>query len=109
MKAAFFRKYGDASVMEFGDQPDPTPEGHFALVSLKTIGLNHVDIWIRNGIPEIKFRVLVSAEQPDQRFVLIGGERMSEGDELPSGPKIEEIRRNGVIFSYRLYQFLVER
>ena len=64
---------------------------------------------IRASVPEIKFSVLVYAKNADDRFVLINGQRLGEGDNLQSGPVVKEIRRDGVIFSYRLYQFLVER
>ena len=64
---------------------------------------------IRASVPEIKFSVLVYARNPDDRFVLINGQRLGEGDSLQSGPVVKEIQREGVIFSYRLYQFLVER
>jgi hypothetical protein len=64
---------------------------------------------IRANVPEIKFSVLVYAKQPKDRFVLINGQRLVEGDSAQAGLVIEEIRRDGVVFSYRLYQFLVER
>lgn len=64
---------------------------------------------IRADVPEIKFSVLVYSRNPDDRFVLINGERLGEGDSPQSGLVVKEIRRDGVIFSYRLYQFLVER
>lgn len=64
---------------------------------------------IRAVVPEIRFTVLVYNQDPAQRFVLIDGERLAEGDAPLPGLKVEEIRRDGVIFSYRLYQFLVER
>ena len=64
---------------------------------------------IRADISEIKFSVLVYAKNADDRFVLINGQRLGEGDSAQAGLVVEEIRRDGVIFSYRLYQFLVER
>ena len=64
---------------------------------------------IRADIPEIKFSVLVYAKNPADRFVLINGQRLVEGDSPQSGLIVKEIRRDGVVFSYRLYQFLVER
>lgn len=64
---------------------------------------------VRAEVPEIKFSVLVYASNPDDRFVLIDGQRLGEGDSLNSGPVVKEIQREGVVFSYRLYQFLVER
>ncbi len=63
---------------------------------------------VRDQVPEIKFSVLVYARDPSDRFVLINGERLSEGDTYMPGLIVEEIRRDGVIFSYRLYRFLIE-
>ena len=64
---------------------------------------------IRAEVPEIKFSVLVFAADPADRFVLINGQRLAEGESAQSGLVVKEIRREGVVFSYRLYQFLVER
>jgi hypothetical protein len=64
---------------------------------------------IRNVVPEIKFSVLVYAAHPEDRFVLINGQRLGEGDSSQPGLVVEEIRREGVVFSYQLYKFLVER
>lgn len=64
---------------------------------------------IRADVPQIKFSVLVYAKQPENRFVLINGQRLTEGDSVQPGLLIEEIQRDGVTFSYRLYRFLVER
>jgi len=64
---------------------------------------------VRSDIPVIKFSVLVYATDPADRFVLINGQRLGEGDSAQPGLVVKEIRRDGVIFSYRLYQFMVER
>jgi len=60
-------------------------------------------------VPEIKFSVLVFAADPADRFVLINGQRLAEGDSAQPGLVVEEIQRGGVLFSYRLYRFLVKR
>lgn len=64
---------------------------------------------IRSSVPEIKFSVLVYAAKPADRFVLINGQRLGEGDTAQPGLVVKEIRRDGVVFNYRLYQFLVEK
>jgi len=53
--------------------------------------------------------VLVYSKDPAERFVLVNGQRLAEGDSVQPGLLVDEIRRDGVIFSYRLYKFLVER
>jgi hypothetical protein len=64
---------------------------------------------VRADVAEIKFTVLVYDQHPRDRFVLINGERLGEGDSLQPGLVVKKIRRDGVVFSYRLYRFLVER
>ena len=64
---------------------------------------------VRADVPEIKFSVLVYASDPAERFVLINGQRLTEGDSVKPGLVVEEIQRDGVLFSYRLYRFLVKR
>lgn len=62
----------------------------------------------RSEMPEFKLTVLVYAENPEDRFVLLNGERFREGDEIEGGVVLEEIRRSGAIFSYRSRQFMVK-
>ena len=64
---------------------------------------------VRADLPDIKFSVLVYALKPADRFVLLNGQRLGEGDTAQPGLVVKEIRRDGVVFSYRLYNFLVER
>jgi len=75
-------------------------------------GLIHV--WelpesVRSNLMEMRISVLVFAERPEDRFILMNGKRWTEGDEPQPGLVIREIRREGVVFSYRLYRFLVSR
>lgn len=63
---------------------------------------------LRNEMPEFRITVLVYAEAPEDRFVLINGERLQEQEELEGGVLLEEIRRDGAVFSFRTYRFLVK-
>jgi len=63
---------------------------------------------IRDDLPELRITVLVYAESPKDRFVLVGGQRLVEKDEYQDGVVLEEIRREGAVFLYRNYRFLVE-
>ena len=63
---------------------------------------------VRDNLPEIKITVLVYSDKPDDRFLLTNGQRMAEKDELQSGLVLDEIRRDGAIFLYRKYRFLVK-
>ena len=49
MKAAFFEKHGGPEVFRVGDQPAPVLQEGQALIRVEACGLNHLDIWIRQG------------------------------------------------------------
>lgn len=63
---------------------------------------------VRNNLPVIRITVLVFADTPADRFALINGQRMVEDEELGDGVVLREIRRDGAVFSYRNYRFLVK-
>jgi hypothetical protein len=63
---------------------------------------------IRDSLPELHVSVLVYAQRPEDRFVLVSGKRLVEKDEYEDGVVLEEIRRDGAIFHYRHYRFLVK-
>lgn len=63
---------------------------------------------VRDNLGEIRITVLVYADEPADRFLLANGQRLAEKDELDGGLKLDEIRRDGAVFTYRKYRFLVK-
>ena len=51
MKAVIFRRHGGPDVLEYAEVPEPAVGNDQALVRVKACALNHLDIWIRQGIP----------------------------------------------------------
>lgn len=75
---------------------------------------NHINYWelpdnIRAELPKFRISVSVYAEKPADRFILINGRRLYQGEELQSGLVLREVQREGVIFSYRRYRFMISR
>ncbi len=54
MKAAIFRQHGSPDVLEFADVPEPKLRANEVLISVKACALNHLDIFVRNGLPGIE-------------------------------------------------------
>ena len=56
---------------------------------------------LRSEIPELELSAIRYAAQPEQRFVILNGNRLAEG--LPAGQDlwIHEIRRQSVIMKFR--------
>jgi len=54
MKAVYLTQHGDENVLQFGELPDPVCGPGEVLVRIKACALNHLDLWIRRGIPGFK-------------------------------------------------------
>jgi general secretion pathway protein B len=64
---------------------------------------------MREELQDPRISVLVFSETPADRFILLNGRRQVEGDEVQPGLVLEEIRRDGALFSFRNYQFLISQ
>jgi NADPH:quinone reductase-like Zn-dependent oxidoreductase len=53
MKAIRFQKHGGPGVLDYTDAPDPAIGSTQVLVRVKACALNHLDLWVRRGIPGI--------------------------------------------------------
>ncbi|MBI4587960.1 MAG: zinc-binding dehydrogenase [Candidatus Rokubacteria bacterium] len=51
MKALLFRQFGGPEVLQYEDVPDPKIGPHEVLVKVRACALNHLDLWVRNGLP----------------------------------------------------------
>jgi NADPH:quinone reductase-like Zn-dependent oxidoreductase len=59
VKAVRIHEDGGPDVLRYEDVPDPEPGPNEVLVSLRAAGLNHLDIWVRKGLPSVpKPRIL---------------------------------------------------
>src|SRR5450432_200287 len=53
MRAALFRSHGGPEVLEIADVPVPTPGPHEVQVRVTATALNHIDVWMRRGLPAL--------------------------------------------------------
>ena len=59
MKAVRIHEDGGPEVLVYEDAPDPEPREGEVLVELRAASLNHLDLWIRKGLPSVpKPRIL---------------------------------------------------
>ncbi len=54
MKAVRFHRHGGPEVLQYEEAPDPEPNADEALVRVKACALNHLDIWARDGLPNVE-------------------------------------------------------
>src|SRR5579863_43192 len=53
MKAVLFSEHGGPEVLRYTDVPEPVIGAHDVLVRVRACALNHLDLWVRRGLPGI--------------------------------------------------------
>jgi NADPH:quinone reductase-like Zn-dependent oxidoreductase len=54
MKAVIFSQHGGPDVLEFTEVSDPQIKANEVLIEVRACALNHLDVWVRGGLPGIK-------------------------------------------------------
>ena len=62
MKAIFFRRHGGNEVLEYGDWPDPEPGPGQVRIAIRAAALNHLDLFVRGGIPHVPLPQIPGAD-----------------------------------------------
>lgn len=56
MRAAYLNAHGGEEVIEIGEVPTPEPGPGEVRVKVKIAALNHLDVWVRKGMPGLKLK-----------------------------------------------------
>ena len=54
MKAIRIHEFGGPEVLKYEDVPDPVLRKDQVLVRVRACALNHLDLWVRQGLPSVK-------------------------------------------------------
>lgn len=57
MRAAYIERHGGPEVVEVGDLPTPDPGPGEVRVRVVAAALNHLDLWVRGGIPGVELEM----------------------------------------------------
>src|SRR5574337_2094109 len=57
MKAVRFHQHGGIDVLRYEDAPEPQIQANEVLVKVKACALNHLDLWLRMGVPAWKLHM----------------------------------------------------
>jgi len=79
MKAIRIHEDGGPEVLRYEDAPDPEPGAGEVLVELRAASLNHLDLWIRKGLPSV----------PKPRILGADGAGLVDGKRVVINPGIE--------------------
>ena len=98
MKAVRIHEDGGPDVLRYEDVEDPTAGPGEVLVSLRAAGLNHLDVWVRKGLPSVpKPRILGADGAGVVAAVGEGVDGFSVGDRVVVNPGIPHGGRITVI------------
>src|SRR5690242_15303690 len=62
MKAVRIHQFGGPEVLTYEDIPDPQPRKDQVLVRVKACALNHLDVWVRKGLPGVNLPHILGSD-----------------------------------------------
>jgi NADPH:quinone reductase-like Zn-dependent oxidoreductase len=62
MKAVRLHEFGGPEVLRYEDIPDAEPRKDQVLIRVKACALNHLDIWVRKGLPGVKLPHILGSD-----------------------------------------------
>jgi NADPH:quinone reductase-like Zn-dependent oxidoreductase len=62
MKAVRIHQFGGPEVLTYEDIPDAQPRKDQVLVRVKACSLNHLDLWVRKGLPGVKLPHILGSD-----------------------------------------------
>lgn len=95
MRAAYINRHGGPECLEIGELPVPEISATEVLVRVKFSALNHLDLWVRQGLPSLKLRFPhVLGADASGTVEQIGSEvkHVKPGDEVIVHPGISCLR-----------------
>jgi NADPH:quinone reductase-like Zn-dependent oxidoreductase len=81
VKAVRIHEDGGPEVLRYEDAPDPEPRAGEVLVELRAAALNHLDVWIRKGLPSVPKPRILGADG--------AGIRVDTGERVVINPGID--------------------
>ncbi len=91
MKAIVIPKHGGAEVLQYTDIAQPAPGPTEVLVRVRACALNHLDLWVRRGMPAVQFSLpLVPGSDIAGEVAAVGTltKRVRVGDKVVLSPGV---------------------
>ena len=89
MKSIRIHEHGGIDVLQWEDISTPVPGPRQVLINIKAGALNHLDLWVRNGIPGVPLPIILGSD--GSGIVTDKGEEVTgfkSGDEVMVQPLV---------------------
>ena len=98
MKAIRIHEDGGPEVLRYEDVPDPEAGAGEVLIDLRAASLNHLDVWVRKGLPSVPKPRILGADGAGVVAALGEGvDSVSVGDRVVINPGLEHGDAIGVV------------
>ena len=82
MRAIRIHEDGGPEVLRYEEAPDPSPTEGQVLIRLRAAALNHIDLWIRKGLPSVPKPWILGSDG--------AGERVDTGERVVINPGLDD-------------------
>jgi NADPH:quinone reductase-like Zn-dependent oxidoreductase len=86
VKAIRIHEDGGPDVLRYEEAPDPVPDTGQVLVDLRAASLNHLDIWVRKGLPSVPKPRILGA---DGAGLVVSGDGFEPGERVVINPGLD--------------------
>src|SRR5438874_5330261 len=86
VKAIRIHEDGGPEVLRYEDAPDPVPGKGQVLIELRAASLNHLDIWVRRGLPSVPKPRILGA---DGAGIVVSGDGFAVGERVVINPGLD--------------------
>jgi zinc-binding alcohol dehydrogenase/oxidoreductase len=86
VKAVRIHEDGGPEVLRYEDAPDPVPGKGQVLIAVRAASINHLDVWIRKGLPSVPKPRILGA---DGAGVVVSGDGFAAGDRVVINPGLD--------------------
>jgi NADPH:quinone reductase-like Zn-dependent oxidoreductase len=86
VKAIRIHEDGGPDILRYEDAPDPVPDTGQVLVDLRAASLNHLDVWVRKGLPSVPKPRILGA---DGAGIIVSGDGFEPGERVVINPGLD--------------------
>lgn len=86
MKAVRIHEHGEVDVLRIDEIDKPSVGPDEILIQVKTAALNHLDLWVRSGIPGVTFPLIMGSDAAGIVVDANGSAEFKTGDEVVIAP-----------------------
>jgi NADPH:quinone reductase-like Zn-dependent oxidoreductase len=86
VKAIRIHEDGGPDVLRYEDAPDPVPGTGQVLIELRAASLNHLDVWVRKGLPSVPKPRILGA---DGAGIVVSGDGLEPGTRVVINPGLD--------------------